>query len=86
MKKQFRLFDIYRSACGQGESQIRGIKHYFCKQLLSERFKVFIQFEDDINAILIDDMYYCEDELKDLVSCVNRVLGNCHKPGRRKHI
>ena len=78
MKKQFRLYDVYRFAATGNISKIRGIESYECNR------------DADVIAITFDNGYtitrFCkiEDELKAVIKEVNKILGNCRKPGKRR--
>ena len=78
-KKQFRLYDIYRCAATGCISKIVGIETYEANKDAST-----------INITLKNDsmsrVYFCsnEDERKDVVKLINKKLGNCQKPGKRR--
>ena len=77
-KKQFRLYDIYRYATIGVESKVRGIREYECNK---EADILIVTFENDERRT-----YYTtgEEELRKVIKSINKKLGNCHKPGRRK--
>lgn len=81
MKKQFRLYDIYRTAVTGDTSAIKGIKSYYAIKL-KHSLHVRITFENTIGEFDT----YCDDEkqAKLLVREVNKRLGNCRKPGKKK--
>lgn len=83
MKKQFRLYDIYRKATLDETSAIRGVRSYTVevnyefKQIeVSVTFHNYEMFED---LITIDAD--TEAKLKEFVKRVNKKLRNCKKPG-----
>lgn len=81
-KKQFRLYDIYRASVTNYKSAIKGIKSYYVMQLLDHSLHIRITFENEIGEF---DTYCSEEnELKLLVREVNKHLGNCRKPGKKK--
>ena len=78
IKKQFRLYDIYRYAATGMMSEIEGIHSYECNR--------------DATAITVRFGTYAaskfwfpknEDELREVVREVNRRLNNCQKPGKK---
>ena len=83
MKKQFRLYDIYRSASLDRQSAIQGVRDYtakfdykFKQARVSVTFYNYEMFED---IITID--VEAESKLKEFVKQVNKRLKNCRKPG-----
>ena len=83
MKKQFRLYDIYRNASLDKQSAIQGVREYTAefddkyKQIkVSVTFYDYEMFED---LITID--VEAEAKLKEFVKRVNKKLKNCKKPG-----
>ena len=83
MKKQFRLYDIYRNASLDKQSSIQGIREYtaefddkFKQAKVSVTFYDYEMFED---LITID--VEAEAKLKEFVKRVNKKLKNCKKPG-----
>ena len=91
MKKQFRLYDIYRSASLDKQSNIQGVREYtaeinhfeqileinhFEQMYVSVTFYNYEMFED---LITIDAD--AEAKLKEFVKRVNKKLKNCKKPG-----
>lgn len=83
MKKQFRLYDIYRNASLDKQSAIQGVREYTAefdykfKQIkVSVTFYNYEMFED---LITID--VEAEVKLKEFVKQVNKKLKNCRKPG-----
>lgn len=84
MKKQFRLYDIYRNVCTKDQSAIQGIKSYHCAKpnnKADEATEVLITFD---NGEVSHGFYWGELKLKELVKKVNKHLGNCRKPGKKK--
>ena len=82
-KKQFRLYDIYRTASLDKQSVIQGVREYTVefdykfKQIeVSVTFYDYEMFED---LITIDTE--AEAKLKEFVKRVNKKLKNCKKPG-----
>lgn len=83
MKKQFRLYDIYRNASLDKPSAIQGIREYtaefdhkFKQAKVSVTFYDYEMFED-----LITIAVEAEAKLKEFVKRVNKKLKNCKKPG-----
>lgn len=83
MKKQFRLYDIYRKASLDKQSAIQGVREYtvefnykFKQVQVSVTFYDYEMFED---LITID--VEAEAKLKEFVKRVNKKLKNCKKPG-----
>ena len=83
MKKQFRLYDIYRKASLDKQSAIQGVREYtaefddkFKQAKVSVTFYDYEMFED---LITID--VEAEAKLKEFVKRVNKKLKNCKKPG-----
>lgn len=83
-KKQFRLYDIYRCAATGLTSNINGILEY---SVTDDARVIFIMFEDVTGQLKhgIAERFKAntEDELKEVVTEVNKRLGNCRRPGRR---
>lgn len=81
LKKQFRLYDIYRYiALKYGEMRnanyipfVRGIEDFYC--------------DSKMTIIQVNGHTYTVEEgeegLREIVKAVNKQLGNCHKPGPR---
>lgn len=85
MKKQFRLYDIYRYAAMGIQSNIKGIHSYECNKTATTivvRFSNPVDPEDD--RISINRFCNNEQELRELVTEVNKRLNNCHTPGPKK--
>lgn len=80
MKKQFRQYDIYRTAVTGNMSAIKGIKSYYAIKL-KDSLHIRVTFENEIGEFDT----YCDDEkqVKLLVREVNKHLGNCRKPGKK---
>ena len=83
MKKQFRLYDIYRNVSLDKQSAIQGVREYsaefddkFKQAKVSVTFYDYEMFED---LITID--VEAEAKLKEFVKRVNKKLKNCKKPG-----
>ena len=79
MKKQFRLYDIYRNASLNKQSAIQGVREYtaefddkFKQAKVSVTFYDYEMFEDLI-TIDVD----AEAKLKEFVKRVNKKLKNC---------
>ena len=78
MKKQFRLYDVYRFAASGNISSIRGIKSY---EVTKDATALSVTFD---NGYTINRFAKIEDDLKAIIKEVNKILGNCRKPGKRK--
>ena len=78
-KKQFRLYDIYRYAATGEESHIEGIHSY---EVNSTATVMTVRYGE----YGISQIYFAknEDELKDIVKYINKRLGNCLTPGKKK--
>lgn len=81
LKKQFRLFDIYRFAATGIKDQIKGIVSY---SVSVDATYIAITFADTKSVT----SYYAstEEELKGVVRDVNKRLKNCRKPGKRRSV
>lgn len=83
MKKQFRLYDIYRNASLDKQSAIQGVREYtaeFDRKFMQIRLSVtFYDYEMFEDLITID--VEAEAKLKEFVKRVNKKLKNCKKPG-----
>ena len=83
MKKQFRLYDIYRNASLDKQSAIQGVREYTAE--FDDKFKqikvsvTFYDYEMFEDLITID--VEAEAKLKEFVKRVNKKLKNCRKPG-----
>jgi hypothetical protein len=77
MKKQFRLYDIYRFAASGNISSIRGIESY---EVNKDATTLHIVFD---NCDTLTRFAKIEDDLKAIVKEVNKILRNCRKPGRK---
>ena len=83
MKKQFRLYDIYRNASLDKQSAIQGVREYTAE--FDDKFKqikvsvTFYDYEMFEDLITID--VEAETKLKEFVKRVNKKLKNCKKPG-----
>lgn len=78
IKKQFRLYDIYRFNSIHEMSQIDGIDWYEVKNHCST---ISVRYTDATFT-----RHYTarnESELKDIVRMINKKLGNCYTPGRK---
>lgn len=86
LKKQFRLYDIYRYATTGIESKIKGIESYECNKTATT---IVVRFQSSTNQFLLIPVNYfssSEEELKEIVKDINKRLNNCNKPGRRKYV
>ena len=85
LKKQFRLYDIYRYATTGIASEIAGIISYECND---DATTLVIRFEDHTGEFKqgLAKNYFAnnEFELKQIVKEINQRLGNCIKPGRKQ--
>lgn len=79
-KKQFRLYDIYRLNSIHEMSHIEGIEWY---QVTNHCSTISVRYVDA--TFTRHYVAHNEEELKDVVSMINKNLGNCHKPGRRRY-
>lgn len=81
MKKQLRLYDVYRTAITGDRSAIRGIDSYDVS-----RDATVLQVHCDQAISASKDTYFAknEQELRHHITQINKVLGNCRKPGRKK--
>lgn len=79
-KKQFRLYDIYRYAVSGNASKIYGIESYTVNESATI---IVVRFD---NGVRICKFAKIEDELRAIVKEINKILGNCRKPGRRKYV
>lgn len=79
MKKQFRLYDLYRYAATGQQSQIRGIHSYECNV---DATTIIVRFNPDGSENIIR-FASNEGERKAIVTEVNKRLNNCRKPGRK---
>ena len=79
-KRQFRLFDIYRYIATLRQSHIKGIRFYYASKL-----SVQIIYDNDSLNTYDNTMFFYKDEsdLKNAVKTINKLLGNCHKPGKK---
>lgn len=79
IKKQFRLYDIYRCATMSEMSEIEGITSYKVDSIAST---IYITYDGGD----ITETHYAasESDLKKIVRHVNHRLGNCFKPGVKK--
>ena len=83
MKKQFRLYDIYRNVSLDKQSAIQGVREYTAE--FDDKFKqikvsvTFYDYEMFEDLITID--VEAEAKLKEFVKRVNKKLKNCKKPG-----
>ena len=83
MKKQFRLYDIYRNASLDKQSAIQGVREYTAEfDYKFRQAKVSVTFYDyEIFEDLITIDVEAEAKLKKFVKRVNKKLKNCRKPG-----
>lgn len=79
-KKQFRLFDVYRYIATGQQSHIKGISLYSASTCTLR-----ISYDNDsLNIYGYDDFFYKnENDLKKAIKIINKLLGNCHKPGKK---
>lgn len=80
IKKQFRLYDVYRYAATGVESKIEGIHSYECNKdatTLTVRFGEYA----------VSQFWFPRDEkeLREVIHEVNKRLGNCAKPGKKRY-
>lgn len=78
-KKQFRLYDIYRYAATNEPSHIKGIARYTVN---ADATQINVWFNDD--AAPQNYVAGNEQDRKDIIRAVNKVLNNCNTPGRRR--
>ena len=79
IKKQFRLYDIYRCAIMSEMSEIAGISSYEVDSIAST---ITINYES--GDITVETHYAAsESDLKEIVRHINHRLGNCRKPGTK---
>ena len=85
MKKQFRLYDIYRNASLDKQSIIQGVREYTAEfDYKFKQIKVSVTFYDyEMFEDLITMDVEAEAKLKEFVTRVNKRLKNCRKPGPR---
>ena len=78
-KKQFRLYDIYRYAATGVESKVEGIHSY---EVNRDATTMTVRYGE----YAISQIYFAknEDELKEIVKLINKRLGNCLTPGKKK--
>jgi hypothetical protein len=81
-KKQFRLFDVYRYWSTGTISKIKGINTYKIHRNF-DKFEIKIQYS---NGSKVEFIAKNEDELKEVISNVNKQLKNCSKPGRKQKV
>ena len=91
MKKQFRLYDIYRNASLDKQSAIQGVREYSAKINHFEQIFEINHFEQIYVSVTFYDYEMFEDlitidveaeaKLKEFVKRVNKKLKNCKKPG-----
>ena len=78
MKKQFRLYDLYRFATIGAQSKIKGITSYECNTTATTIVVHFDSTGENILRFAND-----EKERKLIVTEINKKLNNCQKPGRK---
>jgi hypothetical protein len=78
-KKQFRLYDIYRYAATGEESHVEGIHSY---EVNRDATVMTVRYGE----YAISQIYFAknESELKEIVKTINKRLGNCLTPGKKK--
>lgn len=79
-KRQFRLFDVYRYIATLRQSHIKGIRFYYASKLSLQ-----VYYDNDSLNTYDNTMFFYKDEsdLKNAVKTINKLLGNCHKPGKK---
>lgn len=84
-KKQFRLYDVYRYATTTQMSNIAGLLSYECNRDATTLTVRFIDYSGKYETG-IPKIYFCntEKELKKAIKSINKQLGNCMTPGRRR--
>lgn len=78
VKKQFRLYDIYRYIVTGEESNIEGITSYTANKDASF---ISVEYEHRCSQTYFTRNEY---ELKQVITEVNKRLGTCMKPGRAR--
>lgn len=78
VKKQFRLYDIYRYIVTGEESNIEGITSYTANKDASV---ISVEYEPRCSQTYFTRNEY---ELKQVITEVNKRLDNCMKPGRAR--
>lgn len=78
VKKQFRLYDIYRYIVTGEESNIMGLTSYTSNRDASV---IAVEFEPKCSRTYFA---HNEHELKEVIKEVNKRLGTCAKPGRAR--
>ena len=83
MKKQFRLYDIYRNASLDKRSNIQGVREYTVEIYHTiDKIDISVIFYDcEMFEDLITIDVEAETKLKEFVKRVNKKLKNCKKPG-----
>jgi hypothetical protein len=76
VKRQFRLYDIYRYAATGIASRIEGIHSYEVNRTATTMTVRFGEYA--CSKIYFADN---EDELREIVRSINKRLGNCEIPG-----
>ena len=78
-KKQFRLYDIYRYAATGEESSIEGIHSY---EVNRDATVMTVRYGE----YAISQIYFAKNEAerKEIVKYINKRLGNCQTPGKKK--
>ena len=75
VKKQFRLYDVYRYAATGEQSNIQGIDSYECNK---DATTLVIRYE---GCGGVNFFPRTEKELKEVIRSINKTLGNCDIPG-----
>ena len=75
VKKQFRLYDVYRYAATGEQSKIEGIDSYECNR---DATTLVVRYP---NCGGVNFFPRNEKELKEVIRSVNKTLGNCSTPG-----
>jgi hypothetical protein len=79
-KKQFRLYDIYRYIVTGETSQIKGIHSYDCNK---DGSIITVDYD---NFVVYTYVASTEDELKNVVTIINKQLGNCSTNRKRRRV
>lgn len=80
VKKQFRLYDVYRCAVTDDASVIMGISSY---EVNKEVNMITINYALDRGVDKVVYIVPNEEDLKMAVKAINKRLGNCERPGRK---
>lgn len=86
VKKQFRLYDIYRYLSTEHFDNIKGISSFYCIKK-DNTFTIHIYYVNKSLTALEGFASYTtmtEVGLRNIVKEVNKMLGNCRKPGKKR--